>query len=116
MISLKNLKSRRLAALFFVPVLFILTGLLFFRVTPAGAQARPDLSREKILFTVGYAHLDTQWRWDYQKTIREYVWNTLADNFSLFEKYPHYVFNFSGATRNRLKQEYYPEEYKKLKH
>ncbi len=115
MVSLKNLKSRRLSALFFIPVLLILTGLSFFRVTPVGAQTRPDLSREKILFTVGYAHLDTQWRWDYQKTIREYIWNTMADNFSLFQKYPDYVFNFSGANRYRMMNEYYPEEYKKVK-
>ena len=74
-----------------------------------------DLSQEKVLFTVGYAHLDTQWRWDYQKTIREYIWHTMVDNFSLFEKYPDYVFNFSGANRYRMMKEYYPLEYEKVK-
>ncbi|HAR35674.1 MAG TPA: hypothetical protein DCR87_01965, partial [Acidobacteria bacterium] len=69
---------------------------------PSFSQSSYDLSREKILFTVGYAHLDTQWRWDYQKTIREYIWNTMVDNFALFEKYPNYVFNFSGANRYRM--------------
>src|SRR2546429_3303984 len=33
---------------------------------------------------------------------------------SLFEKYPHYVFNFSGANRYRLMKEYYPAEFAKL--
>lgn len=81
----------------------------------AQAQTQHDLSKEKILFTVGYAHLDTQWRWDYQKTIKEYIWNTMVDNFALFEKYPDYVFNFSGANRYRMIKEYYPKEYEKVK-
>ena len=81
----------------------------------AWAQNHPDLSKEKILFTVGYAHLDTQWRWDYQKTIREYIWNTMVDNFRLFDKYPDYVFNFSGANRYRMMAEYYPREFEKVK-
>lgn len=74
-----------------------------------------DLSKEKVLYTVGYAHLDTQWRWDYQTTINEYIWNTMVFNFKLFEKYPDYVFNFSGANRYKMMKEYYPEEYEKVK-
>lgn len=81
----------------------------------ASAQPTPDLSREKVLFTVAYAHLDTQWRWDYQRTIKDYIWPTMVDNFRLFEKYPHYVFNLSGANRYRMMKEYYPEEYEKVK-
>ncbi len=82
---------------------------------PAFGQGGYDLSRQKVLFAVGYAHLDTQWRWDYQKTIKEYIWNTMVDNFALFEKYPGYVFNFSGANRYRMMKEYYPKEYAKVK-
>ncbi len=67
------------------------------------------------LYVVGYAHLDTQWRWSYADTIREYIPNTLRDNFKLFEKYPHYVFNFSGSRRYRMMEEYYPEDFAKLK-
>jgi alpha-mannosidase len=83
--------------------------------TPASYPARPDLSREPTLYVVGYAHLDTQWRWDYVTTIREYLTETMRLNFDLFEKYPHYVFNFSGANRYRLMKEYYPAEYEKVK-
>ncbi len=79
------------------------------------SQSKYDMSREKVLFTVGYAHLDTQWRWDYQKTIKEYIWNTMVDNFALFEKYPNYVFNFSGANRYLMMKEYYPEQYQLVK-
>jgi len=74
-----------------------------------------DLSKDKVLYTIGYAHLDTEWRWDYQTTINEYVWNTMALNFRLLEKYPNYIFNFSGANRYRMMKEYYPREYETVK-
>ncbi|HEY6305992.1 MAG TPA: glycoside hydrolase family 38 C-terminal domain-containing protein [Candidatus Angelobacter sp.] len=73
----------------------------------------PDLNKPT-LFVVGYAHLDTQWRWEYPQVIREFLPNTMHDNFSLFEKYPHYIFNFSGANRYRLMKEYYPADYARL--
>jgi alpha-mannosidase len=79
------------------------------------SSAQTDLSKDRVLYTVGYAHLDTQWRWDYQTTINEYIWNTMAFNFKLFEKYPDYVFNFSGANRYRMMKEYYPEEFEKVR-
>jgi len=74
-----------------------------------------DLSKEKVLYTIGYAHLDTEWRWDYQTTINEYIWNTMVLNFRLLEKYPNYVFNFSGANRYKMMKEYYPQEYETVK-
>jgi alpha-mannosidase len=83
----------------------------------AGAQTRtaPDLSKEPTLYVVGYAHLDTQWRWEYPQVINEYLPSTMHDNFALFEKYPNYVFNFTGANRYRLMKEYWPEDYARLK-
>jgi len=75
----------------------------------------PDLTKQPTLYVVGYAHLDTQWRWEYPQVIREYLPKTMHDNFALFEKYPHYVFNFSGANRYRMMKEYWPEDYAKLK-
>jgi alpha-mannosidase len=74
----------------------------------------PDLSKQPTLYVVGYAHLDTEWRWEYPQVVDEYIRKTMEDNFKLFEKYPHYVFNFSGANRYRLIKEYYPEDYAKL--
>jgi alpha-mannosidase len=74
-----------------------------------------DLNREPVLYTVGYAHLDTQWRWDYPETINKYIKATLDDNFRFFEKYDHYVFTFTGARRYKMMKEYYPERYEKLK-
>src|SRR6185369_16862432 len=78
-------------------------------------SAQTDLSREPTLYVVGYAHLDTQWRWEYPRVINEYLPKTMHDNFALFEKYPHYIFNFSGANRYRMMKEYWPADYARLK-
>src|SRR5262245_32077763 len=92
-----------------------LTGLGLRDVSGKPGDSLPDLTKDPTLFAVGYAHLDTQWRWTYQDTIREYIPDTLRDNFKLFEKYPHYIFNFSGSRRYKMMQEYYPDDYAKLK-
>lgn len=84
-------------------------------IQSAPAQTRPDLSKEPTLYVVGYAHLDTQWRWEYPQVINEYLPNTMRDNFALFEKYPNYLFNFTGANRYRMMKEYWPEDYARLK-
>ena len=76
---------------------------------------KPDLSKDPTLYVVGYAHLDTEWRWEYPQVIDEYLRRTMEDNFSLFQKYPHYVFNFSGANRYRMMKEYFPADFAKLK-
>ncbi|MGI0084547.1 MAG: hypothetical protein ACREBQ_05645, partial [Nitrososphaerales archaeon] len=33
------------------------------------SKTAPDLSRQPTLYVVGYAHLDTQWRWEYPQVI-----------------------------------------------
>ncbi len=81
---------------------------------PPVPSAAPDLTTTPTIYAVGYAHLDTEWRWEYPQVIREYLAKTMHDNFALFEKYPDYVFNFSGANRYRLMKEYYPADYAKL--
>src|SRR5499427_6290333 len=77
--------------------------------------AKPDLTKDPTLYVVGYAHLDTEWRWEYPQVINEYIRKTMENNFSLFEKYPHYVFNFSGANRYRFMKEYFPSDYEQVK-
>lgn len=67
------------------------------------------------VYMVGNAHLDTQWRWDLQQVTREFLPNTLKQNFALFEEYPDYIFNFEGADKYLWMKEYYPEDYAKLK-
>ncbi|MFN2578179.1 MAG: alpha-mannosidase [Pyrinomonadaceae bacterium] len=82
----------------------------------AAVSPRPDLAKEPTLYVVGYAHLDTEWRWEYPQVIQEYLTKTMRNNFALFEKYPHYIFNFTGANRYRLMKEYYPADFERLKH
>jgi alpha-mannosidase len=81
----------------------------------AAGPIRPNLAKEPTLYTVGYAHLDTEWRWEYPQVIQEYLTKTMRNNFALFEKYPHYIFNFTGANRYRLMKEYYPADFERLK-
>ncbi len=66
---------------------------------PLEKREKYDISKDKVLYTIGYAHLDTEWNWEYPTTINEYIKNTMEDNFKLFEKYPDYVFNFTGSRR-----------------
>ncbi len=73
-----------------------------------------NIESEKVLYTVGYVHLDTEWLWDYPTTINYHIKNTMEENFLLFEKYPDYVLNFTGSRRYGMMKEYYPEMYKKV--
>ena len=70
---------------------------------------------KKIINTIATAHLDTVWNWTFEKTVSDYLLKTLKKNFHLFEKYPDYKFNFEGSYRYELIEEYYPEEFEKLK-
>jgi len=98
--------------------LIFLVTMLFIDSVIAGVYTEKsewDLSKDEVLYTIGYAHLDTQWRWDYQKTINDYIKTTLDDNFNLLGKYPEYKLNFTGAVRYEMMKEYYPEKYEKVK-
>ena len=81
----------------------------------AQTTTQPDLSRQPTLYVVAYSHLDTQWRWEYPRVINDYIPKTMHDNFALIEKYPNYVFNFSGANRYRMMKEYWPADYARVK-
>jgi alpha-mannosidase len=98
-----------------VAITRLATLVLFVAFAALAQNSKPDLTRRPTLYVVPYAHLDTQWRWDYVQTINEYLPATMHRNFALFEKYPHYVFNFSGAVRYRMMKEYYPADYARVK-
>ena len=95
---------------------------LLLLVLPAFAFAQPlerrakyDISKERVLYAVGYTHLDSEYEWDYKSTVSDYLKNTMEENFRLLDKYPDYVFNFTGSRRYQLMKEYHPELFKKLK-
>lgn len=69
----------------------------------------------KEIYLIPYAHLDTQWRWEYPTTISVYLKNTLEKNFRLLQLYPEYCFNFTGALRYAMFREYYPEAFEQVK-
>lgn len=73
------------------------------------------MNNEKRIYTIATAHLDTVWNWDFEYVISTCLKNTLEENFALFEKYPDYKFNFEGAYRYELFEEYYPEYFEKLR-
>ena len=73
-------------------------------------------NKEMKAYMVADAHLDTQWTWDVQATIRDHIRNTLTQNLFLFKQYPHYVFNFEGGVKYAWMKEYYPQQYEQLKH
>jgi len=74
-----------------------------------------NLSKDPTLYLIGYSHLDTEWCWSYPQVIREFLPNTLHENFQRFDKYPDYTFNWTGSNRYKLMKEYYPEDYARLK-
>ena len=70
---------------------------------------------ENRVYATSTAHLDTVWRWELPKTIEEFLPDTFIKNFDLIEKYPEYRFNFEGAYRYQLIEEYYPEAFEQLR-
>jgi len=103
--------SRRLSRLLALPVaLVILLGTVH-----AQTMQTPDITKVPTLFVVPYAHLDTQWRWEFPQSITEYMLKTMRVNFEYMDKYPHYVFNWTGANRYRLMKEYFPNDYARIK-
>ncbi|MDR3653401.1 MAG: glycoside hydrolase family 38 C-terminal domain-containing protein [Paludibacter sp.] len=98
-------------------ILLLLLGLLSFQFSnaqPMQQREKYDITKDRLLYTVGYAHLDTEWNWDYPTTINEHILKIMTENFYLFEKYPDYIFNFTGSRRYQMMKEYYPELYKKV--
>ena len=77
--------------------------------------ALPSPQPTRRLYVVATVHLDTQWRWTVEDTIRDFIPNTLKRNFELLEQYPFFVVSFEGAFRYMLMKEYYPDQFERLK-
>ena len=70
---------------------------------------QPTQDPKPVLYVVGTSHLDSQWNWTVQDTIREFVPNTFYENFKRFEQYPQYTFNYEGAIHYMWFKEYHPK-------
>ncbi len=68
----------------------------------AAQSPKIDLPKNNTVHTVATAHLDTNWLWTIQDTIRDHLPKTLNANFAFFDQYPDYVFNFEGSFRNMI--------------
>jgi alpha-mannosidase len=74
----------------------------------------PGKAAKPTLYAVANAHLDSQWNWTVQDTIREFIPSTFFENFKLFDRFPRYAFNFEGAIHYMWFKEYYPEAWPTL--
>ena len=99
----------------FFKTLVLMVSAGFVLIAQAQTSQTPDATKQSTLYVVPYAHLDTQWRWEFPQTISEYLLKTLKVNFYYMDKYPHYVFNWTGSNRYRLMKEYYPADYERMK-
>ncbi len=75
---------------------------------PPPASARPTL------YLVSNSHLDTQWNWTVQDTIRQFVPSTFFDNFALLDRFPDYTFNYEGAIHYMWFKEYHGDAWPRL--
>lgn len=91
-----------------------LAAILFALKADAQTMKAPDITKTPTLYVVPYAHLDTQWRWEFPQTISEFLLKTMRVNFDLIDRYPHYVFNWTGANRYRVMKEYFPADYARM--
>ncbi len=70
-----------------------------------------DAGNKSTLYLVATAHLDSQWNWTVQDSIRQFVPDTFRTNIAYFKKYPHYTFSWEGAIHYMWFKEYYPDEW-----
>src|SRR5262245_35286526 len=94
-------------------LIFAVTILLTGGLTAAQGQQPRDESKP-LLYVIATSHLDSQWNWTVQDTIREFVPNTFFENFRRFEKYPDYTFSYEGAIHYMWFKEYHPEAWATL--
>ena len=80
-----------------------------------GSDQAPPADRRATLYLVTNSHLDTQWNWTVQDTIRLFVPATFLDNFPLFARFPGYTFNFEGVIHYMWFKEYYPGSWETLR-
>src|ERR1043165_5556310 len=92
-------------------VLVIAIGL--FLLVPASVRTQGQ-SPKPILYLIATSHLDSQWNWTVQDSIRRFVPATFLENFDRFEKFPDYVFSYEGAIHYMWFKEYHPEDWPRV--
>ncbi len=77
--------------------------------TRVGTQRQADA--KTTLYLIATAHLDSQWNWTVQDSIRDHIPKTFNTNFAYFEKYPDYKFSWEGAIHYMWFKEYHPDQW-----
>ena len=67
------------------------------------------------VYMVSNAHFDSQWNWDVQKSIEDFIPKTIERNLFLLERFPDYIFNFEGAVKYSWMKEYFPEYWSQIR-
>lgn len=80
-----------------------------------GFLATSSAQEQPVVYMVSNAHFDSQWNWDVQRSINEYIPKTIERNLFLLEKYPDYIFNFEGGIKYAWMKEYYPEYWEQIR-
>lgn len=80
-----------------------------------GFLATASAQEQPVVYMVSNAHFDSQWNWDVQRSINEYIPKTIERNLFLLEKYPDYIFNFEGGIKYAWMKEYYPEYWEQIR-
>jgi alpha-mannosidase len=80
-------------------------------VVSAASVETQGQTPKPVLYVTGTAHLDSQWNWTVQDTIRQYVPNTFYTNFKLFDQYPDYTFTYEGVIHYMWFKEYHPDDW-----
>lgn len=91
------------------------TTLFFLSLFLASAGLSAQEEKEYKAYMVSNAHFDSQWNWDVQRSIIEYIPKTIDRNLFLLEHYPDYIFNFEGGVKYAWMKEYFPEKYDLVK-
>ena len=86
----------------------IVFALLCLIAAPVASQSLAK-DPKPVLYVIGTSHLDSQWNWTVQDSIRQFVPNTFFENFKRFEQYPDYTFNYEGAIHYMWFKEYHPD-------
>jgi alpha-mannosidase len=98
----------------FLTVAIFMAGAIAAQEPAQQEQGRAQEKKYKA-YLVSDAHFDTQWNWDVQKSITEYIPKTLDQNLFLLGKYSNYVFNFEGGIKYYWMKEYYPHQWELIK-
>jgi len=63
---------------------------------------------------IGHAHIDTGWLWPVRETVRKCA-RTFANQLSIIDKYPDYIFGASQPQHYQFMKDQYPELYERIK-